>query len=433
MEHSRRIAIGIVAFLATIFVLLSVYLFVHDQKLDYLLYLYGDDLRTSPRLLLRLLSKDGHLVRTARIAVDGTPIEGVLLDTTRPFREITASIGEKTYRYEITFSELIERRTAPPTDDWFTAQELEAARAAVEAMKRSPRRLYVLPETMRMFGESDNRVTVICMTDTGPCRDEEVTIDGVPVLLLNGIGEAVLPLPIARQAVARFVDGSSMDLPYPYVGRMFSLTREGEHLVLRTLVETHNVHVDCWRGGKWLFTDVVTGQPNGETLPAGYDTCDRIQVSFDSAGPNGNFLVWTRETALESDVADPYYRSLLDDLMRYRQDLVPLLLSRYPACRFHRLAVFLSGDEQEKRFEERKRSQLTVVWWILSAVILSGLTAFGLLLWRRMSIVENQAPGDEEPVVVTLSRRRQRIIAATIVAGVASFFVLLLVLLRNLA
>ncbi len=325
------------------------------------------------------------------------------------------------------------RGTAPPPDDWFTAQELEAARAAVEAMKRSPRRLYVLPETIRMFGEVDNRVTIVCMTDTGPCRDDEVTIDGVPALLLNGVGEAVLPLPIARRATARFADGTGMELPYPYVGRMFSLTREGERLVLRTLVEAQNVHVDCWRAGKWLFSDIVTGRPEGDPLPAGYEACDRIQVSFDSAGPNGHFLVWTREKAAESDVADPYYQALLADLMRYRQDLVPLLLARYPACRFHRLATFLSGNEQERRFEERKQSQLAVVWWILAAVIFGGLTAFGALLWRRITVVEEKAPGDEEAVVVTLSRRRQKIIAVALVVGVASFFVFLLALLKNLA
>ncbi len=433
MENSRRITVGIVAFLMAIFILLSFYLSIHGQKLDYLLYLYGDDLRTTPRLLVRLLSKDGHLVHSARIAVDGAPLDGVLLETTRPFREITVTIGERTYRYEISFAELMEQRHAPPPDDWFTTPELEAARGAVEAVKQSPRRLYVLPETMRMFGETDNHVTLICMTDTGPCRDEEVTIDGVPLLLLNGVGETVLPLPITRRAVARFADGSQMEIAFPYVGRMFSLTREENRFVLRTLVEAQNVHVDCWRGGRWLFTDVVTGSPDGETLPAGYEACDRIQVSFDSANPNGNFLVWSREQAAEADVADPYYRALLDDLMRYRPDLASLLLSRYPACRFHRLAPFLSGDEMEHRFEEHKRSRLAVVWWLIAAVSFAGLAAFALLVRRRINVIAESVPGEEEPLLVTLSRRRQMIIAAVLVIGLASFFVLLLLLLKNLA
>jgi len=433
VDNQRTIVIGIVAFLTIVFILTSIYLAIHDEKLDYHLSLYGDDIRITPRLLVRILSKDGYLVSSARIAANGRPIEGILLSTDHPFNEITVTIGEKTYRYEIPFTEILDRWHAPPPDDWFTSQELEVAQKAVTAMKQLPRRLYLLPTTIRMFGEVDNHVTLFCMTDTGPCADESVTIDGVPVILLNGVGDAVLPLPLMLRSTARFPDGTSMEISYPYVGKMFSLAVENDHLVLRTLVEAHNVHVDCWRNGRWLFTDIITGHPEGYLLPAAYSACTRIQVSFDSVDPKGNFLVWSREQATESDIADPYYRALLADIQHHRPDMVPLLFQRYPSCRFHRLTTFYSGTELEQRFEEKKRKKCAVVWWLLAITAFSGIVLFTLALMRRLKTVEGETTEEGKASFISLPPRQQKMLIGILVIGMSLFFVFLLSVLRNLA
>ncbi len=428
-EHSGKVVGAIFAFLAVIFTLTSLFLYIHDEKLDYYLYLYGDDIRTTPRLLIRIMSKDGYIVPDALITADGRPVEGVLLDVSKPVRELSFTVGGREYRYELDFGRLFEEGAKRLPDDWLTGKELDNGRETVKRMATEARRLYILPDTMRMFGELENRVTLFCFTATGPCDDPSITIDDVAIPLENGVGTGAIFLPIRNETDAFFPDGTAATVLFPYTGRMFSLAEEGDRLVLRTLVEARNVHIDCWRAGIWQFTDVVTGKPEGVKLPVHYAACDRVQVSFDSRDPNGNFLVRSSETAGIADIADPYYQALLDDLRKYRPELIAKLLARYPAIRFHRLNTIYTGADFEKVLAARKETKLTIVWWMILLTAVAGITLFALFSYRRFSVVES----DEEGEFVTLSVRQQKWAVLALSAGLALFFVLLLSVLGNLA
>ncbi len=427
-EHSGKVVGAILAFLAVIFALTSVFLYIHDEKLDYYLYLYGDDIRTTPRLLIRIMSKDGYIVPDAKITADGRPVEGVLLDVSKPVRVLAFTVGGNEYRYELDFGKLFEEGAKRLPDDWLTGKELDNGRETVKRMAAAARRVYLLPDTIRMFGELENRVTIFCFTATGPCDDASITIDDATIPLEGGVGSGTIFLPIRNETDAFFPDGTAATVLFPYTGRMFSLAEEGDRLILRTLVEARNVHIDCWRAGIWQFTDVVTGKPEGGKLPVHYAACDRVQVSFDSRDPNGNFLVRSSETATVADIADPYYQALLADISKYRPELAATLLARYPAIRFHRLNTIYTGTDFEKTFDERKQAKLRVVWWLLLVTAVAGLALFTVFSARRFSVVEG-----EEGELVTLSRRQQQFMLAALVGGLALFFILLLSVLGNLA
>ncbi|HSA32688.1 MAG TPA: hypothetical protein P5077_03070 [bacterium] len=427
-NDSKRTAIAIVSFLAVIFALISVFLWMHGEKRDYHLYLLGDDLRTTPRLLVRVVSRDGYLVPDARIELDGRPTPGLIFDATRPFRTLTLTIGGTAYEYEADFGRLLEKSARRLPDAWFTEKEIQEADAAVRRIATAPKRLYAVPAAIRLFGEQPNDITLFCFTDAGPCPDERVTIGAASFALRNGIGEGTLTPSFQAEIMARFPDDTVVPFLFPYPGKMFSLEKEEGRWVARTLVDMNNIHIDCWRGDRWEVTDVVAVPPTGRPLPPHYAACDRIQVSGDPHDPGGNFLVRAAGAATPRDVADPYFRALLDDIGRHRPDAAATLLERYPAAFFRRLNVLFSSIEGEQAFEARKKEKLAVVWWLLAAVAAAGVATFSVSSYRRFTTVV----GDEEEPI-TLSRRQQRLIVIAASAALALFFVVLLLVLRNLA
>lgn len=427
-NDSKRTAIALISFLALIFVLLSVFLRMHGEKRDYHLYLLGDDLRTTPRILARVVSRDGYLVTDARITLDGRPADGLLLDASRPFRTITLTVGGTSYEYDADLGRILEKSARHLPDAWFTEKEIREAEAAVRRIATAPKRLYVVPDAIRLFGEQPNHITLFCFTDDGPCRDDRVTVGAASFPLNNGIGEGTLIPSFQSELMARFPDDTVVPLLFPYPGKMFSLEKEGERWIARTLVDMNNIHIDCWRGDRWQVTDVVSVPPTGRPLPPHYAACDRIQVSSDPHDPGGNFLVRTTGVATPPDVADPYFRALLDDIGRHRPDAAAILLERYPAAFFRRLNVVFSSIEGEQAFEARKSGRLAIVWWILAAVAAAGIAVFSVFSYRRFTTVV----GDEEEPI-TLSRRQQKLIVIAASVALALFFIVLLSVLRNLA
>ncbi|HNT27680.1 MAG TPA: hypothetical protein PKH10_05810 [bacterium] len=424
---AKRTAIAIVSFLAVIFALVSVFLWLHGEKRDYHLYLLGDDLRTTPRLLARIVSRDGYLVPDARIELDGRPTPGMIFDATHPFRTVTLTIGGTAYEYEADFGRMLEKSARRLPDAWFTEKEIQEAEAAVRRIATASKRLYVVPAAIRLFGEQPNDITLFCLTDAGPCTDDRVIIGASSFALRNGIGTGTLTPSFQAEIMARFPDDTVVPLLFPYPGKMFSLEKEDDRWVARTLVDMNNIHIDCWRGDRWEVTDVVTVPPTGRPLPSHYAACDRIQVSGDSHDPGGNFLV-RAAGATPRDISDPYFRALLDDLDRHRPDAAAILLDRYPAAFFRRLNIIFSSTEDEQAFEARKKDRLAIVWWLIAAVAAAGIALFSVSSYRRFTTVV----GDEEEPI-TLSRRQQKLIVIAASAALALFFVVLLSVLRNLA
>lgn len=425
---TKRTAIAIISFLTVIFVLVSVLLWMHGEKRDYHLYLLGDDLRSTPRLLARVVSRDGYLVPDARIELDGRPTPGMLFDATRPFRIITLTVGGTSYEYDADLGLMIEKSARRLPDAWFTEKEIHEAEAAVRRIATAPKRLYVVPAAIRLFGEQPNDITLFCFTDAGPCPDDRVTIGATPFALRNGIGAGTLTPSFQAEIMARFPDDTVVPLLFPYPGKMFSLEKEAERWVARTLVDMNNIHIDCWRGDRWEVTDVIAVPPTGRPLPPHYAACDRIQVSGDSHDPGGNFLVRAGAAATPRDVADPYFRALLDDIGRHRPDTAAILLERYPAAFFRRLNVIFSSIEGEQAFEARKKERIAVVWWLIAAIAAIGIAVFSVSSYRRFTTVV----GDEEELI-TLSRHQQKLIVIGASVALALFFIVLLSVLRNLA
>lgn len=420
--------IALTAILAVIFVLFGIYMEEQKNKVNYYLYLAGNDIDKNHRALIQILSRDGYMVTTADVSINNKRVDSSTIEITGNIKNIDVKIGGENFSYEVNHQELIERSKKPILTSGFTDQDIENGKNALKMTKIGPKELFVLPATFRMTGEFATKVFFFCFENGGVCKDTKFYAAGHELKMADGIAETEMTMPPDNKVKIAFDDGSAGEFSFPYAGKMFMITEKEMKKTVYTLSDSKTVHVDCFYKGIWYFSDIVSVKFTGVVLPENYDFCDRIQLSYNSSDPGGSFFVLTKDQSKGVQVKDPYYTVLRDRLASYLPDSMPEFLRIYSASEFFRLNTIFSGLEYEKKFDGAKASKLSIFWWIIAFISIFESLYFGYYIHRRFHVVK-----DDEGETITFSHLQKKVMLVVVTSIPLAFFMLFLFILKRLS
>jgi len=415
----------------SVFILLSVgvfiFLFVNAQqdRYDYFIYLYGAEVAPGSKALLKVISRDGEFVTNPEIFINGRKSATSLIDIRPDLREIAVVVGKSEVKFPVRYSDLENIRVPAPVRTHISAKELENVPfPAVSGTKT----VFLLPDQFRAVPEFETKVHFYCLDGDGPCREREIIINGIAKELKEGYLSFTTIFTHEKNVNISFSDGSSVIAKVPYNGKMFKFYTDDSGMMLASLSDTSNVHVDCYSKERWIGTDIVAINNAGTRLPDGYMNCETVQASFNSSSPGATYVVFSRSPDLKGEVDDPYYSGLVQFLQKFPLQAQESFIRSYNSSFFMPLPLIFSGEVLEKEFNEKKSGELNFYWWMILISSLAGLILFIRTVFRKMKVVEGI---DGE--LISRSMNNQRLILAGAIVLYAGVIFLLLYLLKNLA
>lgn len=427
-RHIQYHTIALISLLFILFVLIWIYLSVHTKKVEYYLFLYGDNLSSTEKVYAQVLSRDGLIVKNPVLKINGRfNAKNSMIDMHSGVESISVTVGDITVDYPLNYNEIKRSSRGERTFSQFTKKEIEENRNGSKIAKIGGRRVYVLPETFRMYPEYEIPVYFFCFKDETPC-DEKVFINGNKTAFENGVVSGKITMPMKQTVVFEFENGDSGELLFPYKGRSFMIKKQNEKLFVSTLSDTKAINIDCFRNGIWQFTSSVPGRSKGVELPKSYLNCSRIQTSFNSVNPGTSYCVYTEGNFKKIKIVDDYYINLKRELSKHRSDLLDDFRKLYARSAFINLKPLYNGFEHEDTVMEGKHKTLSILWWSIAFVSAAGLLIFILFMRTRFLTAH-----DDEGELVTMSREKQYVTVILTTAVIMLFIVLLLYFLKNLA
>jgi len=411
--------------LAVAFLLLFFYINIQQEKYNYLIYFYGESVSPGSPVLLRVISKDGEVVNNPDIKVNGKKHSFHLLELYPDLKEISLKVGSFETVFPVKYRDIAEASLNPPSFVQFSKAEIDNLPSVPVAGGRS---LFLIPDSFRMVPEFETTVHLYCISNGLPCSDRTVFVQGMEKEFKKGYLSFRTVMTADNNIALSFHDGSSVVTRYPFYGKQFRFVEKDEHLYLNSLIETRNVHVDCFQSGKWVKTDIVNVPATGIKLPSDYRFCDRIQASFSSHSPGGTFAVYTKSRGFEAGVSDPYYMELYPFIKHFSDYARYNFERNYNSSFFIPLTVVFSGQVLEERFLKEKEEKLDYLWWSILFVSFFSLLLFSMVIYSKFKVVEGL---DGE--LITHSIGKQRTMLAFAIAFYTIVVVSLLYLLKNLA
>ncbi|MFO7736628.1 MAG: hypothetical protein R6W70_10520, partial [bacterium] len=227
--RSRRIqyhTIALISVLLVLFVLIWIYLSVHTKRVEYYLFLYGDDLSSTEKVYAQVLSRDGITVKNPVLKINGRfKSENSMIDMHSSVKSISVIVGDVTVDYPVNYDKIKRNSRRERTVSQFTSKEIEENRNGSKIAKIGGRKIYVLPETFRMYPEYETVVHFFCFTEEAPCS-EKVFINGDETAFENGAVSGKITMPMRQTAVFEFENGDSGELLFPYKGRSFMIKEQ---------------------------------------------------------------------------------------------------------------------------------------------------------------------------------------------------------------
>jgi hypothetical protein len=407
------------------FALLFSFINIQQEKYSYLIYLYGDTVSPGSISLLKVFSKDGEVVTNPNILINGKKHESHLLNLNADLREIHLKVGSVETVFPVRYRDIAERSVQKPNPVQFSQSEISNL---PEIPMAGERHLFLVPNPIKIVPEFETTVYLYCIEKTGVCKDRTVFVNNMEKELKNGFASFKTTLTTDNSINILFKDGTSVTTQYPFYGKQFKFTQKEGDLWINSLIDTSNVHIDCFQSGKWIKTDIIHVSSSGQKLPSDYRYCDRIQASFNSADPGGTFAVHSRGDERGIQVTDRYYAKLFSNLDMFSEYAQDRFLRSYETSFFIPLTILFSGEILEEKFLEDQREKLSSLWWAILTVSFLSLIFFVVVMYSKFRVVEGL---DGE--LVTLSLGKQKAMLAFAVCFYTIVIVGLLYLLKNLA
>lgn len=427
MEKEKTKVTSILAVTLFVSVSIFIFLFVNSQqdKYNYFLYIYGTEVSPGSKALVKVISRDGEFVPNPQISVNGRRSQTALINLRPDLKEISVVIGGDEIKFPVRYSDLEMKRFSAPEQIHISQKELENVTTPAFAGTRT---VFLLPDQFRVVSEFETKVHLFCIEGKSPCQEKEITINGSAKTLKEGYLSFTTVFTQERNVNISFSDGSSAVAKMPYSGKMFRFYDSSQGMVLASLSDVKNVHIDCYSADRWIGTDIVSVDHTGTKLPEGYMNCETVQASFNSSSPGTTFVVFSRSLQLRGEIDDPYYYGLAGILEKFSPEAQYSFIKSYNASFFKTLPLIFSGDVLENDFNEKKSGELNFYWWMISVLSFAGLILFVVTVTGKMRVVEGI---DGE--LISRSMNNQRFILAGAVAFYVLFVTLLLYLLKNLA
>ncbi len=414
------------AILFAAFILLFTYINIQQERYSYLIYLYGDSVSPGSTALIRILSKDGEVVTNPDIKVNGRKHDSHLINLNADLREIHLKVGSFETTFPIKYRYISESLLEARTPVQFSSAEISNLPSVPEAGER---KIFLVPDPLKIVPEFETEVYLYCLSGKSVCNDEKIFINNIEKELKNGFTSYRTAITTDSSVNIIFSDGTSVTTQYPFYGRQLRFTTaENGNIVINALIETANVHIDCFQSGKWVKTDIVYVPASGLRLPDDYRHCDRIQASFNSADPSGTFAVYSRGDKRGVHVTDPYYSELFSNLEKFSGYAQERFLRSYETSYFIPLTTLFSGEVLEEKFLEEKSKKLSSLWWAILALSILSMIFFTFVMYSNINVVEGI---DGE--LVTHSPGKQKAMLAFAIGFYTIVVAGLLYLLKNLA
>jgi len=417
----------IITFITCLAAFLSLCLFVNAQmeKYNYFIYLYGDSTAPGSKALVKVLARDGELVFSPEIFVNGVKQPSQLIDLRPDLREIKVVFGKTEAVFPLKYSDIANSPFVPQKPAGISIQEAKNVRAPLDF---DGRRIYLLPENFRAVPEFETTVGLYCTKDGKPCEDPSFFLNGERHELSGGFMKFSAVFGKDQGVDIAFENGESAFAPIPYSGKMFKFTKIGKSLALSSLSSVRTAHIDCFSQGKWVGTDVISVNYEGITLPEVYSKCDTVQASMNSASPGTMFAVYSKSDEIFGKINDPYYSSLAKTLPEFPEKARRFFVTSYNSAIFQPLSKIFSGEKLEHDFIAAKKSELALYRTILIISSVLGMIIFGYSMLKRIKIVV-----DEDGELISNSLAKQRAMVFGALAFYALFILGLLYFLNNLA
>ncbi|MBR6245219.1 hypothetical protein IKR20_06560 [bacterium] len=405
---SRENIIKFLSVLSGLAAFLSLFMFVNVQmdKYNYFIYLYGESNQPGAKALVKLISRDGEIVGNPRIFLNGVQQATSLIDLRPDMREIAVEFGGERVSFPLTFGDISAKPVFKAKPLHLTPQELSKP---PHPQRIGGRKVFLLPEQFRLVPEFETTLYLYCVEEGKPCQDDVVIINGTEQRLKNGYVPVSSVFSKDAGLTVGFHDGLSDFVRVPYHGKMFKIYEDKNAVTLASLSDTRNVHIDCYSGGAWAGTDIVSVSFEGLVLPAVYKNCDTVQVSLNSASPGTMFLVRSKANDLRYPVDDPYFRELAGALKHFPPAAQANFAKAYNSSFFQPLSVVFSGEKLEKEFMKKRGESLAFYRTAFIMAGLVGLVIFAYSMIRRIRVVEGE---DDELISHSLKRQWFMTIAA---------------------
>ncbi len=422
----KPLLLKIISLVTYLTAFVSVCLFVNTQmvKYDYFIYLYGTSTAPGSKALVKVLSRDGELVSTPVVFVNGVKQLSSLIDLRPDMKEIKVVFGTTEAAFPLKYKDVADYSFTPQKKLRPARQEAEKAKI----VNVGQRKIFLLPENFRAVSEFETTVGLFCTENDKPCTDTSIFLDGSQHELKNGFMKFSTVFGKDQGVNISFENGDSGYIPIPYPGKMFKFYKTQSSLTLASLSDTRNVHIDCFNDGKWVGTDIVSVGYEGLVLPEPYTRCDTVQASLNSASPGTMFAVITSAKTLLGNIDDPYFSPLAKALPQFSQSAQRFFVTSYNSSFFQPLSTIFSGEKLEREFNTARNAELSAyrIMLIISSII--GFFLFGYIMLKNIKVIE-----DEDGEVISNSLAKQRAIAICALSLYVLFILGLLYFLNNLA
>ena len=405
----------------------SLCLFVNAQmeKYNYFLYLYGDSAAAGSKALVKVLSRDGELVFSPEIFVNGVKQPSQLIDLRPDLREIKVVFGKTEAVFPLKYSDIANSRFVPLKPAGISMQEVKNVRPPLDF---DGRKIYLLPENFRAVPEFETTVGLYCTKDGRPCEDSSLFLNGIRQELNDGFMKFSAVFSKDQGVEIAFENGEPAFVPIPYSGKMFKFTKTGKSLAVSSLSAVRTAHIDCFSRGRWAGTDVISVNYEGIALPEVYSKCDTVQASMNSASPGTMFAVYSKSDEIFGKINDPYYSTLATALPEFPEKAREFFVRAYNSSIFQPLSKIFSGERLEQDFIAAKTSELSLYRTVLIISSILGMIIFGYSMLKKINVVV-----DEDGELISNSLAKQRAMVFGALAFYALFIFALIYLLDHLA
>lgn len=406
---------------------LFIFLFVNRQqdKYGYLLHIYGADNLPGSVALVKVMSKDGEVVSNPEIAINDKVVPTSLIELRPDIKKISVKQGKLELNFPVRFSDIENSRVIPSETVRFSSKDLENK---IKPGVIDGKKIFLLPDQFRVVPEFETDVHLFCLNGKEPCKEHEVTINGIKKEMFKGHLVFKTVFTREKHLLISIGESESVKAEIPYSGRMLRFYPQEKSITLAALSGVRNVHVDCFSQDKWIGTDIVSVPREGLVLPDAYLNCETVQASFNSASPGTTFAVYSRSYNLKGMIDDPYYSEIAPHLDKFSNKAVNSFIKNYNSSFFKPLSLVFSGEKLEKEFDREKQKDLQFYWWMLLISGLAGLAVFVGTALKKMKIVEGI---DGELISQSMAKQRAMLAGATVIY--IAFLISLLYLFKNLA
>jgi len=395
------------------------------DRYNFFLYLYGDEVSLNSKALPIIIARDGAIVPSPEIYINGRKNESSLIDLKPDMREISVKVGDFESVFPLSYKMLENAGTPEKKFIQFSDNEIKKAPVATLMGGKT---IFLLPDQFRAVPEFELNMHLFCLENGQPCADNMISINGFEIKMNGGYSRFKSVYTVQNTTFIVFSDGSSVSAEVPYTGKMLQFFKRNGRIFIAALTEMRNVYIDCYRNNKWLGTDIIKISTEGTELPASYLNCDTVQASLNSASPGSTFTVITEVSEILAPVTDPYYAPLAQKINRFEPSIQKIFIKSYNSSFFRVLPVMFSGEKLETEFNIRHQKMLELLWWMIFALSVAGLILFIVVTLRKLKVVEGI---DGELVTYSMNRQRAVLFIACILYIMV--FVFLLYLLKNLA